>query len=47
MGLRKPEIENILSDVRTSLSKWDQFAEIAGLTEQIAGKISNQFEIIT
>ena len=43
----KPEIENILSDVRTSLSKWDQFAEIAGLTEQIAGKISNQFEIIT
>lgn len=46
MGLRKAEIDNIITDVRTSLSKWDQFAESAGLPEQITGKISNQFEII-
>ena len=46
MGLRKAEIDSIITDVRTSLSKWDQFAESAGLPEQITGKISNQFEII-
>lgn len=46
MGLRKAEIDSIIADVRTSLSKWDQFAERAGLPEQITGKISNQFEII-
>ena len=46
MGLRKAEIDSIIADVRTSLSKWDQFAESAGLPEQITGKISNQFEII-
>ena len=47
MGLRKPEIKSILSDVRNSLSKWDQFAETAGLPEQIAGKISKQFEMLS
>lgn len=46
MGLRKAEIDNIITDVRTSLSKWDQFAESAGLPEQITRKILNQFEII-
>lgn len=46
MGLRKAEIDSIIADVRTSLSKWDQFAESVGLPEQITGKISNQFEII-
>ena len=45
MGLRKTEIESIISDVRTSLSKWDQFAESAGLPERIAEKISKQFEM--
>jgi hypothetical protein len=46
MGLRKTEIDSIISDVRTSLSKWEQFAGNAGLPEQIAGRISKQFEIL-
>ena len=45
MGLRKTDIENIISNVRTSLTQWDKFAESAGLTEQVAEKISKQFEI--
>ena len=45
MGLRKTDIENIISNVRTSLTQWDKFAESAGLPEQVAEKISKQFEI--
>ena len=45
MGLRKTDIENIISNVRTSLTQWDKFAESAGLPEQVTEKISKQFEI--
>ncbi len=43
MGVKKAEAERVINEVRTSLEKWETFAQKAKLKEAVARKISEQF----
>jgi len=46
MGIKAKTAEKIIVEVKDSISKWDKFAEIAGLQEMDAKKIKKQFFVI-
>lgn len=43
MGVKKANAEQIIEDVRDSLSKWEEFADKANLKESVVQYISGQF----